>query len=333
MKPLARPAYTPTVQELRALVLAADLGSVSAAADALSLTQSAVSRSIGALEQRLGVRLFRRERQRIVLSDAGRAMVRDAREILDRLDASARMVMAFGGGSEVLRLAVLPTFATTWLIPRLPGFSRQYPQISIDISQALQPVDFAASPYDAAIQRVDMARPGTMFTPLCQERLIVVASPGLVEAADCAPQRLLDFPLIQQATRPELWSEWLAAAGVDPFQQLRGPRFEHFDMVMAAAQAGLGVALLPDIFAAPALSSGVLLQLFPEITLERSQYGLIRPLTAKGRSSVDLFAAWLTQVSEPPLSAISLPDCVAGIRPKMRRDLVTVSNHLTDIPE
>lgn len=150
-----RPAYTPSIQELRALVLAADLGSVSAAAEALSLTQSAVSRSIAVLEQRLGVRLFRRERQRLFLSDAGRAMVRDAREILDRLDAAARMVMAFGGGTEVLRIAALPTFATTWLIPRLTDFARAHPGIAIDLSQALFPL-WAHHPATAAL-RVHLA--------------------------------------------------------------------------------------------------------------------------------------------------------------------------------
>lgn len=291
-----RPAYTPSIQELRALVLAADLGSVSAAAEALSLTQSAVSRSIAVLEQRLGVRLFRRERQRLFLSDAGRAMVRDAREILDRLDAAARMVMAFGGGTEVLRIAALPTFATTWLIPRLADFARAHPGIAIDLSQALMPVDFDAAPYDAAIQRSEMARPGTQVTPLCPERLIVVAAPALVPA-DCTPERLLDYPLIQQATRPDLWSSWLNLAGADPFRQLRGPRFEHFDMVIAAAQAGLGVALLPDIFAAQALASGALRQLCPQIAVARSDYALIRPMGARAHGPVDLFCDWLTQTA------------------------------------
>lgn len=297
MRTPARPAYTPTVQELRAFVLTADAGSISTAAEEMSLTQSAVSRSVSALEHRLGVRLFRREKQRVSLSDAGRAMLRDAREILERLDASARMVMAFGGGNEVLRLAVLPTFATTWLIPRLSGFSRQNPHIAIDISEALSPVDFETSPYDAAIQRLDMARPGTSSTRLCQERLIVVAAPGLIPAGD-TPRTLLDYPLIQQATRPELWSDWLAVTGLDPFQQLRGPRFEHFDMVIAAAQAGMGAALLPDIFAASAVASGELVPLFPEYAIEGAGYGLIRSVASETRSAVELLSDWLTQAAE-----------------------------------
>lgn len=174
-----RANYTPSVQELRSLVYCGDLGSVSRAADALNLTQGAVSRSIRSLEERLGVQLFRRVRKRLHLSDAGRAMVHEARDILERLDHSARMAMAFGGEGDVLRLAVLPTFAATWLIPRLPEFLKSHPGVSIDLASALHPVNFDESPFDAAIQRAVMARKDTNVTPLLEESLIMVAAPGL----------------------------------------------------------------------------------------------------------------------------------------------------------
>lgn len=293
----SRPSYTPTVQELRAVVYSAELGTASDAAEALNLTQGAVSRSIRTLEERLGVRLFHRERQRLIPSDAGRALVRDARDILDRIESSARMVMAFGGGEDVLRLAVLPTFATTWLIPRLSGFAASHPDIGLDLGEALGPIDFDDSPFDAALQRVEMARPGNRVLPICDERLIVVASPVLTGRAEIAPADLLAFPLIQQSTRPELWADWLAAAGVDPFRQLRGPRFQHFDMVIAAAQAGMGVALLPDIFAAQAIAAGTLCQPCPQVMAGRSPYALICPATVSRQRSLELFSDWLRGVT------------------------------------
>lgn len=294
----SRPSYTPTVQELRALLYSADLGTASAAAEAMNLTQGAVSRSIRTLEERLGVRLFHRERQRLVLSDAGRALVRDAREILDRIESSARMVMAFGGGEDVLRLAVLPTFATSWLIPRLAEFAHRHPEIGIDLAEALGPVDFDDSPFDAALQRVEMARPGTRVLPICAENLIVAASPALIGTAALTPAELLNWPLIQQSTRPELWGDWLAAAGVEPFGQLRGPRFQHFGMVIAAAHAGMGVALLPDIFAAKALAGGTLRQPCPQVLTGGSPYALIRPAQAQAQRSLDLFTDWLQEIAE-----------------------------------
>lgn len=288
-----RPSHTPSIQELRALVFCAETGSASRAAEALNLTQSAVSRAIRTLEDRLGVRLFRRVRQRLILSDAGRALVRDSRDILDRLESSARMVMSFGGGGEVLRLAALPTFAAMWLIPRLPDFARAHPQVSIDVTAALGPVDFEDSPFDAALQRAEFARPGARVTPLLRESLIVVAAPALVPAAGMlAPADLLRWPLIQQATRPGLWSDWFALAGAPALDRLRGPRFQHFDMVIAAAQAGLGIALLPDIFASAALAGGSLRQISPLVLPGRWPYALIRPQGPDG-AALAAFADWL----------------------------------------
>lgn len=278
--------YTPSIPELRAFVLCARLGTVSRAADALNLTQSAVSRSIRGLEDRLGVALFQRIRQRMVLSDAGRAMLRDAEGILNDLDRTAQMVMAFGGNRQVLRLAVLPTFAATWLIPRLGGFAVRHPGISLDLTSALGPVDFEDSPFDAAIQRAELARPGTRAVPILPETLIVVAAPGLLVPAD-----LSGVPLIQQATRPHLWLDWMAAAGLTA-EAVRGPRFAHFEMVIAAARAGLGAALLPDIFAQPDLDRGTLAQVSPVSLVGPSPYALIHP-DRPPQGTLALFAQWL----------------------------------------
>ena len=293
-----RPGYTPSVQELRALVCCGDLGSVSRAADALNLTQSAVSRSIRSLEDRLGVQLFHRARKRLRLSDAGRAMVHDARDILARLDHTARMAMAFGEGGNVLRLAVLPTFATTWLIPRLPEFLKGHPDVSIDLASDLHPVDFDESPFDGAIQRTVMARKDAEIVPVVDESLIVVASPALVPVGKTIDAgAFARYPLIQLATRPELWNDWFAAAETPPANRLPGPRVQHFDMVISAAQAGLGLALLPDIFARPAIASGVLRQVHPQSLKGPTPYALIRPAGHGGSAAMESFAIWLQKVA------------------------------------
>lgn len=290
---MIRHRHTPSVQELTALVACARLGTAARAAGALGLTQSAVSRSIRGLEDRLGVALFHRQRQRLVISDAGRALVRDAQAILAQLDASARMVMAFGGGAQVLRLAVLPTFAATWLIPRLGAFAALAPEVSLDLSDELSPVDFAASPYDAAIQRADFARPGAVVLPLTDERLIVVGAPALVGTKPLTPADLARFPLIQQATRPTLWTDWFAGATRSPLPaQPRGPRFAHFQMVLAAATAGLGVAILPDIFVAQALADGSLTRAADHTLTGGAPYALIRPAATPG-PALARFESWL----------------------------------------
>lgn len=286
-----RSHHTPSIQELRALVACGELGSASRAAEALNLTQSAVSRAIRSLEDRLGVLLFHRVRQRLILSDAGRAMLRDAGAILDDLDAAARMVMAFGGGEQVLRLAVLPTFATAWLIPRLAGFARSFPDTAIDLTSALEPVDFQDSPFDAAIQRAAMARAGTVVAPLMEELLVVVAAPALAGRGALSPAEIVRQPLIQQATRPRLWVDWFAAAGLGPVDRLRGPRFQHFDMVIAAARAGLGLALLPRIFVEHDLRSGALCKLTEIELAGPSPYALIHPPSPS--PTLRAFADWI----------------------------------------
>ena len=114
-----RRSYTPTIGELEAFIACSNTGLTTSAAKTLNLTQSAVSRSLNSLEVRLGVRLFHRIRKRLVLSDAGRAFFHDAEALLEELEQATIKVMAFGGRADLIRLAVLPTFANTWLIPRL----------------------------------------------------------------------------------------------------------------------------------------------------------------------------------------------------------------------
>jgi LysR family transcriptional regulator, glycine cleavage system transcriptional activator len=246
-----RRAYTPSLPELQAFVQAAKTASATQAGDALGLTQSAISRSLASLEARLGVQLFVRARQRLTLSDAGRAFLPQAQAILAQLDAAALGVMSFGGQRQVIRIACLPSFAAVWLIPRLATFMAAHPDVAVDVSATLTPLDFATDARDAAIVRGPVSGPCDV---LADERLIVVAAPHLAATLldDAAIARL---PLLQQATRPDLWLQWFGTG-----QVARGPRFEQFGMVLAAARAGLGVGLVPQVLAAPDIATGTLRQ-------------------------------------------------------------------------
>ena len=290
-----RHSWTPTLNELQAFRACAETGSTTRAAQSLGLTQSAVSRSLASMEARLGVRLFHRVRQRLALSDAGRAILRDAERILGDLDQAAMTVMAFGGQRDVLRLAALASFGTVWLIPRLAGFRALAPGVSIDMTSAMGAVDFDRSPYDAAVQRMALRGPGTHAVPLMEERLVAVAGPGLL-AADApmmADADLARQPLLQQSTRPDLWLDWFHDAGLDPITLLRGARFEHFGMVLAAARADLGVALVPEVLAADDLRAGRLRLASARSIAGRSPYALIWPADREESRSLRLFRDWL----------------------------------------
>lgn len=300
-----RHPYTPTLPELQAFVHAARSGSATRAAAALGLTQSAISRALHSLEGRLGVRLFHRVRQRLILSDAGRALLRDADRILADLDATALTVMSFGGHRDVLRIAALPTFGAVWLIPRLARFAGVAPNVTFDVSATLAPLDFDRDPRDLAILRGLPQDRGVTGEVLLEERLVVVAAPALLPAGaetldDAALARL---PLLQQATRPNLWLDWFLDAGLDPITILRGARMEQFGMVLSAARAGLGVALVPEVLVQGDLATGALRLASRRSMVTDTPYALVYPGRSEDIESFRLFRDWLRDEAAPRASS------------------------------
>ncbi|MCF6301771.1 MAG: LysR family transcriptional regulator [Devosiaceae bacterium] len=293
-----RQVYIPTISELQAFCVCAQTGATTRAAQALNLTQSAISRSINSLEKRLGVQLFDRVRQRLILSDAGRAFQRDAARVLADLENSAMMVMAFGGHSDVLRLAVLPTFASTWLIPKLGDFQTLFPKVTFDIGARLKPVDFEVEAFDAAIQRGGATSPGVKFIPLMDEYLVAVAAPELAETSGNFDEgEAADFSLLQQATRPDLWPRWFEQGGLDQRTILRGARFDHFDMVKEAAISALGVALVPESLVQRELGAGTLILLSERKMAGPEPYMLIYPERSEDITGFNSFKNWVISVA------------------------------------
>ena len=287
-----RHGYTPTLPELQAFAEAAKHGSATRAALALGLTQSAISRSFGSLEARLGVQVFHRARQRLTLSDAGRVMLGDATRILAELDQAAQTVMSFGGHGAVLRIAVLPTLGAAWLVPRLARFAKLAPDVTFDLSATLDPVDFDRDPRDMAILRASLPVTGAEADVLAFEDLIVVAAPELA-AGVLEDASLARLPLLQQATRPSLWLDWFRDAGLDPITLLRGPRFEQFGMVLAAARAGLGVALVPEMLVRDDLAAGAVRVVSRRKMRTATPYVLTYPQRSRDVPAFVAFREWL----------------------------------------
>lgn len=291
-----RRGFIPHADNLIAFECAARHGSFTRAAEELHLTQGAVSKQVRQLEDRLGVELFKRIRQRIVLTDAGRLYLHDVRETLEDLSNATRQVMSFAGSADVLNLATLPTFGTKWLAPRLAGFHRRYPEASFNLAVRLRPFDFAKEPFDAAIHYGEAVWAGGICEPLFEEEVIAVASPsfrdhhGLRRPADL--ERVLR---LHQSTRPLAWRQWFEAAGVDTDVAFQGPRFEQFGMISQAAANNLGVALVPRFFIAEELANGRLVQLF-DITLRgTSAYHFVFPENRTLRPVVAAFRDWLKE--------------------------------------
>ena len=285
----------PSTLALSAFESAARHQSFTKAADELAVTQSAVCRQIGALEDFLGVKLFRRGRRGVSLTDAGLDYSRKVTARLDDVERDTLELMAEGGQGRTLELAVVPTFATKWLLPRLPRFVEQHRGITINLSVHTRPFLFDDTRFDAAIHAGQAVWPGTEGSLLVQENLIAVCSPALI-APRTRLQQASDWrghTLLQIGTRPYLWRDWFQSRGMDVAGDLTGPRFELFSMAAEAAVHGLGIALIPRLLIEDELERGVLVPITEhEYRSDRSYY-LIYPERKSEHTALSVFREWI----------------------------------------
>jgi LysR family glycine cleavage system transcriptional activator len=202
--------------------------------------------------------------------------------------------MAFTSGVQVINLAVLPTLATRWLLPRIPRFLEAHPRILVNFSARIAPFDFAVEPFDAAIMVSTGSWAGAQTHHLFDERMPPLASPGYRAAHRIRePADLAGATLLHQVTRPTAWADWCAEGSVQIPNTYRGPRFEQFGMVTAAAAAGLGVALVPSFLVEDEVSSGRLEVLFGRALVTSSAYYLAIPEGRGATPALRQFTDWL----------------------------------------
>ena len=213
----------PGTDLLVAFETAARHQSFTRAAEELSLTQSAVCRKISALEDYLGVLLFNRVKKRVSLSGAGQIYARQVRENLKRIEHDTLSLMAHRSADRVLQLAVIPTFATRWLIPRLADFKAQCPEIVLDLTTRNEPFMFIDTPFDAAIHFGDPVWPGAITEYLFGEEMVPVCTRKLLcGKASVEPWELENMPLLHQSSRPDAWRQWFEVAGLSNVNAMGG---------------------------------------------------------------------------------------------------------------
>lgn len=288
----------PSTQSLICFEAAARHESYTRAAQELALTQSAVSRQITALEEFLGIALFRRTRHGVALTPAGADYARQIARQLDTMERDTLDAMARQGQGGSLQLAAVPTFATRWLIPRLPDFAAKHPDITVHIETRTRPFLFNDTPFDAAIyagtatQTANWA--GTKSTVIIEEDVIPVCSPALLAGRKpLSPAAIARMPLLQQSTRPDGWRQWFDAQNVDAPRAHSGPRYELFSMIASAAAHGLGVALMPTLAIQNELARGELVIACERLLRAERSYYLVTPAVEDERPALTLFRAWL----------------------------------------
>lgn len=279
---------------LAAFEAAARLQSFTAAGEELNLTQSAVSRQIRSLEDLLGAELFVRERQTVRLTLAGASYAAEIRRALQLISTATLSFRANPQGGT-LNLAILPTFGTRWLAPRLPKFLAAHPGVTINLATRLAPFDFKVDQLDAAIHYGPPEWPGAKLDFLTKESVVAACSPRFKADHKLAkPADLLRAPLVHLASRPDAWERWLRVAGVE-FDSVHGMLVDQFAVAAQAATAGLGVALLPTFLVEAELARGDLVQAVSGRMQTTDNYYLAWPVERENYVPLRAFRNWIQE--------------------------------------
>jgi LysR family glycine cleavage system transcriptional activator len=288
----------PSTGALIAFEAAARYQSFSRAAEELTLTEGAISRQIAVLEDYLGVQLFHRVKKRVTLSDIGTAYFIKVKEDLTRLERNTLGAMAYQNGQKFLELAVIPTFTSKWLIPKIAEFSRLHPGITINLSERALPFLFGDTNFSAAIHYRHPAWAGCAQEELFDEELVPVCSPALLGGRKVSSVvDLLSFPMLHKNTREDAWTRWFAAAGHEELAPMAGPRYDLFSMIIQGACHGIGIALVPRLYVQDELKSGTLVIPVDFSIRGLKQYCVVYPEHKEVSPAARLFLDWLVDAA------------------------------------
>ena len=307
----------PSTQALACFEAAARHESYTRAAQELALTQGAVSRQVIALEEFVGVQLFRRTRHGVALTAAGEAYARKVRHWLLGMERDTLDLMAHQGAGGTVKLAAVPTFATRWLMPRLPQLAQVHPDITVHIDVQTRPFLFADMGFDAALYAGTPEQvhnwPGIEALHLMDEDVVPVCSPRLLDKATqrapgrawqpLPPQALADLPLLQQSTRPQGWQQWFQSVGVESVHAMDGPRYELFSMLAVAATHGMGVALIPPMLVEAEIARGELVVACAQPLRGERSYYFITPVQQPLSAVLHTFSDWLHRMAQQSMDA------------------------------
>ncbi len=233
---------------LLAFDAAAQHGSLTKAAKELGRTQSAVSQQVKLLEEETGLSLFVRRPREVALTPEGRALAKSVRDAFTAIEDTVNQ-QAARDEPNVLRLTTYQSFAINWLIPRLSKFNLQYPEIDVLLNVDDKHQDVKAEGYDLAVRvgRGDKLVQKEMFAPIYSSRLN-----GDV---DITKEDACKYPLLEHQTK-DAWGSWFELNDVKPDAVNIGGRYSHSGLLIQAAAAGGGIALVPYAIAAEAILSG-----------------------------------------------------------------------------
>ncbi|MGH8434800.1 MAG: LysR family transcriptional regulator [Pseudomonas sp.] len=285
----------PSTAALVSFEAAARHQSFTKAAEELSLTQSAICRQIAGLEEFLGIELFRRSRRGVKLTEAGLSYSRRVAAQLDAVERDTLSVMGQHGAGS-LELAIVPTFGTQWLLPRLKHFQALHPEVTVNLTNRTRPFLFADTEFDAAVYFGDADWSGTESHFLMPENPLPVCSPQLIPTGGkLTAEAIAGLPLLHQSTRPYAWRQWFNSLGLNVPRDMTGPRYELFSMLAQAAMHDMGIALIPPFLIQRELAEGRLVVALDHACLSDKAYYLIIPERKVESAALRAFRDWLVE--------------------------------------
>ncbi len=297
----------PPTQALRYFVMSAQHLSFTVAAEKLNISQAAISKQIKQLEQLLGVVLFHRDKQRITLTKAGRHFLLNAEAILNDLNNAVDSVRLVNKTQDALRIRVLPTICSRFLIPRLADLQLKHPDLKVTFSTELGGIDYLHANFDLAISIDEEVPNNIQKINFLHERFVAVASSSFIKTKHATPSMsnnydkdcltLSGIPLIGFTARPDLWRQWFRLRGMDKSQVQKFESeylvFESFQLLIDATLSGLGAALIPEFMISHELSTGRLRQIHTQILDTGQHYFMAIPSDKMTDSRIQRFSAWL----------------------------------------
>jgi len=288
------PRKLPPLNALRAFEAAGRYLSFTAAAEELLVTQSAVSRHVGALEDWLGVKLFFRRQRGIELTARGEAYFRALSSAFEQIDHATRRARD-NADETLLRLKLPPTFAIRWLAPRLYRFKALHPEIEMRITTSHSPGDFEREDVDIFVHSEFGPPSGEGYRRLLGEVLLPVCSPRLLERGPPLnqPVDLSRHVLLSSTNRPRDWPLWLAEAGVPGLEMRNAITFDNAALAYQAAIDALGVVMAQKALIQDDLDAGRLIAPLPQEAPTQGAYYLAFHPNRPKAPRVAAFETWL----------------------------------------
>lgn len=283
----------PPLTSLRAFEAAARHESFRLAAEELAITQSAVSHQISQLEERLGKDLFRRSGRRVELTEAGRLYFPYLREAFEKIDQGTRLVLK--PVRQELTVQLYVTVAARWMMTRLHSLQKSYPDLLVRFNASQMDWEFDPKTADVGmICTVEPNKPGLTYLPLFEARLIVVASPALIEKGlpIRAPEDVTQHTLLELYTSTGDWGVWLGPQS-DALRAAATVRFDSYLLAIEAACDGQGVAIVPDFLAEPDLASGRLVKPLVWSVPQPARWYLVSRRDRADEPAIVRFKDWL----------------------------------------